>query len=90
MSTFLSPEAYFDSIVEDLAANKQKYINLNNILEDEKSKKVLNTILSSAGRRSVICRGGVSGSLVAGPGPPHFQSKDWLSVGRAYSLRFHH
>ena len=37
-------EPSFEGLIEDLASNKQKYLNLYNLLEDEKSKKVLETI----------------------------------------------
>ena len=37
-------EPSFEGIIEDLASNKQKYLNFYNLLEDEKSKKVLETI----------------------------------------------
>jgi FkbM family methyltransferase len=38
-------EPAFDGIVKDLTENKQKYIDLYNFLEDEKSKTVLNAII---------------------------------------------
>ena len=37
-------EPSFEGIIEDLASNKQKYLNFYNLLEDEKSKKVLEAI----------------------------------------------
>jgi FkbM family methyltransferase len=44
-SNIFKAEPSFDGLVEDLAFNKQKYLNLYNILQDEKSKKVLNTVV---------------------------------------------
>jgi len=40
------PEPSFDGIVEDIAHNKQKYLNFYNILEDKKSKEVLDTVVN--------------------------------------------
>jgi len=45
-SNIYRAEPSFNAIVEDLAINKQKYLNLYNILEDEKSKKVLAALVN--------------------------------------------
>jgi len=45
-SNIFKAEPSFDGIVEDLVCNKQKYLNFYNILEDEKSKKVLETVVN--------------------------------------------
>jgi len=41
-----NPEPSFEGIVKDLAENKQQYLDFYNILEDEKSKKVLETLVN--------------------------------------------
>jgi len=45
-SNIYKAEPSFDGIVEDLASNKQKYLNLYNILEDENSKIVLDNLVN--------------------------------------------
>jgi len=45
-SNIYKAEPSFDGIVEDLACNKQKYLNLYNILEDDKSKIVLDNLVN--------------------------------------------
>ena len=45
-SNIYKAEPSFDGIVEDLAFNKQKYLNLYNILEDEESKKILDNLVN--------------------------------------------
>jgi len=44
-SNIYKSEPSFDEIVEDLTENKQKYLNFYNLLKDEKSKKVLETLV---------------------------------------------
>jgi len=45
-SNIYKAEPSFDGIVEDLACNKQKYLNLYNLLEDEKSKIILENLVN--------------------------------------------